>query len=307
MRDTAEHHSYVNSAAAVSSRGPDSASSTKRRRIGFTLIEAVVAIAILMIVVAGTFSAVSFAYSASAVAEGLNTAKNIANYTLEFIRSRNVTQQDTHGFTSGLFYAGPPGVTSKELPGIIDLNGEPLKINRFPLSPGDSANSLTYAYSSLQGYVSLRDVTTIPSGEDDPLEPNANVTVGSKRRYEDAVTGDPYIVRFPLDSSLASPSPIRAFTAWGDYRMQNNGKQDPTVWGSDVLAGSHVDDHFTTSSDRKEACTSYRGYRVLTQILARSGSATYKHVQAYDVRVTVLWMVGAKEHRYVIFSTIATY
>src|SRR5450759_3342570 len=76
-------------------------------------------------------------------------------------------------------------------------------------------------------------------------------TVGSNRRYEDAVTGDPYIVRFPLDSSLASPSPIRAFTAWGDYRMQNNGKQDPTVWGSDVLAGSHVDDHFTTSSDRK--------------------------------------------------------
>lgn len=305
MRDTAEHRSYVNSTAAVSSRGSDSASSTKRRRIGFTLIEAVVAIAILMIVVAGTFSAVSFAYSASAVAEGLNTAKNIANYTLEFIRSRNVTQQDTHGFTSG-WYTGP-GVTSEKLPGIIDLNGEPLKINRLPLSPGDSANSLTYAYSSLQGYVSLRDVTTIPSGEDDPLEPNANVTVGSNRRYEDAVTGDPYIVRFPLDSSLASPSPIRAFTAWGDYRMQNNGKQDPTVWGSDVLAGSHVDDHFTTSFDRKEACTSYRGYRVLTQILARSGSATYKHVQAYDVRVTVLWMVGAKEHRYALFSTIATY
>src|SRR5450759_3458029 len=193
MRDTAEHHSYVNSAAAVSSRGPDSASSTKRRRIGFTLIEAVVAIAILMIVVAGTFSAVSFAYSASAVAEGLNTAKNIANYTLEFIRSRNVTQQDTHGFTSG-WYTGP-GVTEIGLPGIIDLQGEPLNINSHPLCPEDSGNNLTYAYSSLQGYVSLvsvRDVTTIPSGEDDAREPNANVTVGPNRRYEDAVTRDPY-------------------------------------------------------------------------------------------------------------------
>lgn len=305
MRQTTQHRLYVGSRAALSRHGLNPVCRSTGRRLGFTLIEAVVAIAILMIVVAGTFSAVSFAYSASAVAEGLNTAKNIANYTLEFIRSRNVTQQDTHGFTSG-WYTGP-GVTSEGLPGIIDLNGEPLKINRLPLSPGDSANSLTYAYSSLQGYVSLRDVTKIPSGEDDPLEPNANVTGGPNRRYEDAVTGDPYIVRFPLDSSLASPSPIRAFTAWGDYRMQNNGKQDPTVWGSDVLAGSHVDDHFTTISDRKEACTSYRGYRVLTQILARSGSATYKHVQAYDVRVTVLWMVGAKEHRYALFSTIATY
>lgn len=275
-------------------------------RAGFTLVETVVAMVLLMIVIAGTFSAVSFAYSVSAAAEGVNTAKNIANYTLEFVRSRNVTRQDTHGFTSG-WYTGP-GVTSDGLPGIIDLNGDPLNVNRHPLCPGDSGNDLTYAYSSLQGYVSLRDPTTIPSNEDDPLEPNANVKIGgSKRRYEDAVTGDPYLIRFPLDSTIAWPSPIRAFTAWGDYRKQSSGKQLPTVWGSYVLAGSHVDDHCTTSSGRKEACTSYRGYRVLTQILARSGDSLYKHVQTYDVRVTVLWMVSAKEHRYDLSSTIATY
>lgn len=273
---------------------------------GFTLVETVVAMVLLMVVIAGTFSAVSFAYSASAAAEGLNTAKNIANYTLEFIRSRNVTRQDTHGFTSG-WYAGT-GVTSDGLPGIIDLAGEPLSINSNPLCPGDSANTLTYAFSSLQGYVSLRDPATIPSGEDDALEPNANVKIaGPKRRYEDAVTGDPYIMRFPLDSSFDSPAPIRAFTAWGDYREQSDGKQLPSVWGSNVLAGGHVDDHCTTSAGRAEACRSYLGYRVLIQVLARSGDSSYKHVQTYDVRVTVLWMVGAKEHRYVLSSTIATY
>jgi hypothetical protein len=270
------------------------------------LVETVVATVLLMIIIAGTFSAVSFAYSAGAASEGLNTAKNIAHYTLEFIRSRNVTRQDPHGFASEWFTG--TGVANDGLPGIIDLAGEPLGINSNPLCPGDSCSSLTYAYSSLQGYVSLRDPATIPSGEDDPVEPNANVTiVGSRHLYEDAVTGDPYIVRFPLDSSLAWPSAIRAFTAWGDYRQESSGIQAPTVWGSYVLAGSHVDDHCTTSASRAEACRSYRGYRVLIQILARSGDSPYKHVQMYDVRVTVLWMVGAKEHRYVLSSTIATY
>lgn len=278
----------------------------QRRRTGFTLIETVIAMAILMIVVGGTFSAVSFAYSVSATAEGQNTAKNIANYTLEFIRSRNVTQQDTHGFTSG-WYTGP-GVTSNGLPGLIGLKGEPLNINSHPLCPGDSGNNLTYAYSSLQGYVSLRDPTTILSNEDDPLEPNANVKVGNVgRQYEDAVTMDPYVMKFPLDSSVAWPSPILSFTAFGDYRKQSNGKQLATIWGAYPLVGTHLDEHCTSVSARKDACTSYRGYRVLTQIIARSGDDAYKHVQTYDVRVTVLWMVGAKEHKYAVSTTIATY
>ena len=275
-------------------------------RAGFTLVESVIAIVLLMVVIAGTFSAVSFAYSASAISEGLNTAKNIATYALEFIRSRDVTLQDTHGFASGWY--GGSGETSDGLPGIIDLTGEPLSINSHPLCPGNSGTSLTYAYSSLQSYVSLQDPTTIPTNKDDPLEPNANVRVGgSKRRYEDAVTGDPYIVRFPLDSNVAWPSPIRAFTAWGDYTRQGSGKQLPTIWGSYILAGSHIDDHCTTSAGRAEACRSYRGYRVLTQILARSGDDAYKHVQTYDVRVTVLWLVGAKEHRYALATRIAAY
>jgi type II secretory pathway pseudopilin PulG len=319
MRDTAAHCSYVGSRAAVSLRGPDSASSTKRRRIGFTLIEAVVAIAILMIVVAGTFSAVSFASSASAVAEGLNTGKNIANYTLEFIRSRNVTRQDTHGFTS--WYPGSGSSAGYGLPGIIDLAGEPLAINSCPLLSGaavgaDRSHS-PYDYSSLQGYVSLWNTATIlSSSSDDPLESNANVKVagvGTERRYVDAITSDPYVVRFPFDSVSASPpapAPILAFTAWSDYHKLVSGTWQPNVWGLYLMEGAYTDPHCTTASGRQAACTSYRGYRVLTQIRAlttATSSTGYDHVQTYDVRVTVLWMVGAKERNYVISSTIATY
>ena len=311
MRQTAEHRSYIGSAA-----NPSSHALTSSRRLGFTLVEVVVAMAILMIIVVGVFSAVSFAYSASATAEGLNTAKNIADYTIEYLRSRNVTHQDTHGL-SPVWYPGT-GVTAAGFPGIMDLAGEPLNINHVPLlpgvAPGTNAATTTYAYSSLQSYVSLWNAATIlSSSSDDPLEPNASVKVagvGSERRYVDAVTSDPYVIRFPLDSvstSPPAPAPIRAFAAWGDYHKLVSSKWQPTVWGSSLLAGTYVDPHCTTSSPRQTACASYRGYRVLTQIRALSSSAAYNHVQTYDVRVTVLWMVGAKERTYVVSTTIATY
>lgn len=332
MRQTTAHHPYVGLRALsrvcslsargvlLSLHGPSPASRTRCRRSGFTLIEVIVAMAILMIIVVGTFSAVSFAYSTSATAEGLNTAKNIADYTIEYLRSRNVTHQDDHGLglTPSQWYPGTGtttgGVTTGGFPGIMDLAGEPLNINHLPLCPLDAAGgpstSPGYAYSSLQSYVSLRDVATIVSGSDDPLEPNASVKVagvGTERRYVDAVTSAPYVIRFPLDSSVASPAPILAFAAWGDYHKFVSGAWQPTVWGSSFLAGTYPDPHFTLDSGRKTACTSYRGYRVLTQIRALSASATYKHVQTYDIRVTVLWMVGAKERRYVVSTTIATY
>jgi len=319
VRQTAEHRSYIGSAA-----NPSSHALTSSRRLGFTLVEVVVAMAILMIIVVGVFSAVSFAYSASATAEGLNTAKNIADYTIEYLRSRNVTHQDDHGLglTPSQWYPGTGvtggGVTTGGFPGIMDLAGEPLNINHVPLlpgvAPGTNAATTTYAYSSLQSYVSLWNAATIlSSSSDDPLEPNASVKVagvGSERRYVDAVTSDPYVIRFPLDSvstSPPAPAPIRAFAAWGDYHKLVSSKWQPTVWGSSLLAGTYVDPHCTTSSPRQTACASYRGYRVLTQIRALSSSAAYNHVQTYDVRVTVLWMVGAKERTYVVSTTIATY
>lgn len=321
MRQTTEHHSYGGHKVTASVHAPITFLSVRRSHRGFTLVEVVVAMAILMIIVVGVFSAVSFAYSASATAEGLNTAKNIADYTIEYLRSRNVTHQDTHGL-SPVWYPGTGatagGITTGGFPGIMDLAGEPLNINHVPLLPGvaagNSAATTTYAYSSLQSYVSLWDAATIlSSSTDDPLEPNASVKVagvGSERRYVDAVTSDPYVTRFPLDSVSASPpapAPILAFTAWGDYHKLVATKWQPSVWGSSFLAGTYVDPHFTTTSSRQTACTSYRGYRVLTQIRALSSSATYQHVQTYGVRVTVLWMVGAKERTYVVSTTIATY
>ena len=324
MRQTAEHRSYIGSAA-----NPSSHALTSSRHLGFTLIEVVVAMAILMIIVVGVFSAVSFAYSASATAEGLNTAKNIADYTIEYLRSRNVTHQDDHGLglTPSQWYAGTGatagGVTTGGFPGIMDLAGEPLNINHVPLLSGAAVGAdrihSPYDYSSLQGYVSLWNAATIlSSSSDDPVESNANVKVagvGSERRYVDAVTSDPYVVRFPFDSVAASPpapAPIRAFTGWGNYNTLVSGKWQPTknVWGSYLIAGVYSDVHCTTTPAQKAACTSYRGYRVLTQIRAlttATSSTGYDHVQTYDVRVTVLWMVGAKERTYVVSTTIATY
>ena len=275
-------------------------------RKGFTLVETVVAMAVLMIIVTGTFSAVSFACSTSVAAEDLNTARNIANYSLDFIRSRNVTRQDPHGFTSGWY--GGPGTTDGGLPGIIDLAGQPLRINSNPVCPGDAGSEAAGSYSSLQGYVSLRDPWTIPLDEDDPWEPNAHVrTAGTTRRYEDAITGDPYIIRFPLGGAITTPAPIRAFAVWGDYGIEHEGLRAPTVWGLLTLPDGSPDAHCTTSGARKEACYAYRGYRVLTQMVARSDDEACRHVQTYDVRVTVLWMVGTREHQYAIRASIATY
>jgi len=275
-------------------------------RKGFTLVETVVAMAVLTVIVAGTFSAVSFACSASVAAEELNTARNIASYALEFIRSRNVTRQGTHGSVAG-WYAGP-GSGSEGLPGIIDLTGEPLAINSSPLCPGDPGMTIANTCSTLQGYVSLCDPGKIPGGEDDPVEPNAHVgSEGSMHRYQDAVTGDPYILRFPLDSTIATPNPIQDFTAWGDYVKEWEGSRLPTVWGSYPLADGRLDKHCTTSPARREACRSYRGYRVLTQIAARSDDDAYRHVRTYDVRVTVLWMSGTVERHYALETSIATY
>lgn len=275
-------------------------------RKGFTLVETVVAMAVLMVIVAGTFSAVSFACSARVAAEQVNTARNIAGYALEFIRSRNVTRQDVRSSGTG-WYAGS-GMGTEGLPGIIDLAGVPLAINSSPLLPDDTAPAGAYTYSTLQGYVSLRDAGTIPSGGDDPAEPNACVEgEGALRRYRDAVSGDPYVLKFPFDSSVTFPPPIADFTALGSYVNELGSLRQPTIWGSWTLADGIADPHCTMSSARREACRSYRGYRVLTQIAARSDDDTYRHVRTYDVRVTVLWMTGTGEQHYTCETSIASY
>src|SRR5664280_857216 len=93
MRRTAADRSYVDSAARVSRHGPGLSGRRRRGRCpGFTLIELVVAMAILLVVMIGVLSAISFAYTSSNDTEMRNTAKNVASYTLEYLRARTVTR-----------------------------------------------------------------------------------------------------------------------------------------------------------------------------------------------------------------------
>src|SRR5659263_14459 len=170
MRDIAVHSSYIGLRVIRSLHGLSPSSRRRDRRppehfspmrgvcppehfsrmrgasLGFTLIEAVVAMAILMVIVAATFSTVSFVYSTGAATEGLNTAKNITNYVVEALRGRTQTSQnvlvDQRDFSSGLH----------------DLCGDALVINTNAVAPDeDDALLLGGAtYTCLQGVVSLR-------------------------------------------------------------------------------------------------------------------------------------------------------
>lgn len=95
MRQTAVHRSYVLSTAFGPRHGLSPACHSTSRRSGFTLIELVVAIAILLVVVVGVLSSVAFAYTSSNDTELRNTAKNVASYTLEYLRSWTVTRGNT--------------------------------------------------------------------------------------------------------------------------------------------------------------------------------------------------------------------
>jgi prepilin-type N-terminal cleavage/methylation domain-containing protein len=112
-------------------------------RRGFTLIELVVAMAILLVVMIGVLSAVSYAYINANDTEMRNTAKNIGAYTLEYLRARTVTRGT--GTPTGLMTAltmttastGNYGWytasnTNGFFPSMIDAENLPLQSNGKP-------------------------------------------------------------------------------------------------------------------------------------------------------------------------------
>jgi len=261
---------------------------------GFTLIEVVVAIGILSMVIISVFMLVTASAASLKDSDMRNTATNIANYTVEYIRSRNATSDNSLGQT------GTPG-----FPGLIDLGSNPvannssaaaLSINTHPALPSGTYSSTngTAFYSSLQGYVSLAD-------NPNPTTPNlsvedSNATVDNSRKYCDRITRAPYVVRFPLNSS--SSSAIKNFTALTGY----NGYIYAATGGTGTFAS---DLHYTPA---KIGTMAYSGFRVLTQIVARKAlAADPGHVQYYDVQVTVFWILGSAEHSYSLSTQITTY
>ena len=111
------------------------------RRGGFTLIELVVAMAILLVVMMGILSAISFAYSTSTDTEMRNTAKDVASYTLEYLRARTVTRGNMTLYkvtnpalaATGTFaWYDPSSNLSGAMPSMLDVGNLPLQSNGYP-------------------------------------------------------------------------------------------------------------------------------------------------------------------------------
>lgn len=306
MRQTAEHRSYVGSAAVLSPHGLSPACHSADRRPGFTLIEVLVAMAILMVVLMSVFMLITVSAASMKDSEMRDMAKNIASYAVEYLRSRNVTSDNNFISTSDWFNHTTNAGT---FPGLVDLGKSPVEANNFaaltidahPALPSDNYGTASTAfYSSLQGYVSLADypATSDPSSEDG----NAKVVSG---KYYDKTTDAPYVVRFPASSS--SSSAIKNFTALSGYNVRIYTSTANCVDSSK----SEYDPHYTST---KTGTMAYRGFRVLTQIVARAqedpnnlGYPIINHVQYYDVKVTVFWMLGSAEHSYSLSTQITTY
>lgn len=90
MRETAEHRSYVGSAAVLSHHGQSSACRSRDHRPGFTLVEVVVAFAILLILMIGLMQFYARSLVASRNIYITETAETLAELQAEDLRSMSV-------------------------------------------------------------------------------------------------------------------------------------------------------------------------------------------------------------------------
>jgi hypothetical protein len=253
---------------------------------------------ILLVVLMSVFSLVSASVTSLRNSDMLEIGKNIATYTMEYIRSRNVTLDNN--FLSTTDWYSTANATGK-YPGLADLGSSPvesnptaLSINTNPATPDKTwATASTAFYSSLQGFVSLK---SNPS-DANPSPEDANAKVVSLK-YCDVVTGAPYVVRFP--GTPGGSGAIANFTALSGY----NAKIYTTDANRTDTSKPEYDPHYAST---KAGTDAYRGFRVLTQIAARRNASNPIHVYYYDVRVTVLWMVGGKERSYTMSTQLAAY
>ena len=373
MRQTVAHGSYVGSRAATSRHGLSPSFRSTGRHPGFTLIELVVAMSILLVVMVGVLSSISFAYTSSTDTEMRNTAKDIASYTLEYLRARTVTR----GNTTLYYVLNPSGAPATgtyrwydaasnptgALPSMIDVGNLPLQSDGYPCNytstyvrtnakkdgdanPADTngaaivagsqvlrfaskyAASPTQTYtderraftSTLQGYVSVRDMAD-PGSTTNPALPEdrnlarmhfsgSNTASGTYRTTLTdlsslgAWTG--LIVRYP-GVYLSSPPYITSFTPGATYVAKVYTTDPARI----LKNNQEYNPYYTNVPSDKAGTQAYRGFRVLTQVVARSTLAVdvngFRHVQYYDVTVTVLWMSGTRESNYELVSRIVAY
>ena len=293
---------------------------------GFTLIEVTIAIFVLIIIVGSVLMLLSSSYANLRESEAKNIAKNIGSYTVEYIRSRNVTADNPLGHIPNEF----GNDSSHDYPGLIDLWGLPVqsngwpyegagefkKINVNPATPDEKYQDRPFAFCfSLQGYVSLRDLDQLAASDPSLQDANAYICDSDTEHYHDrlykvapsvenghTMYGNHYLIRFPFDST--SLDAIKNFVGGPTYI--------PMVYTADAnklsKSSSEYDPHYTNIASDKSKTMDYNGFRVLTSIVARKKNASDPdHVQYYDVKVTVLWITGGNEHEYSLATQIVTY
>ncbi|MCX5718367.1 MAG: prepilin-type N-terminal cleavage/methylation domain-containing protein [Nitrospirae bacterium] len=311
-----------------------------KKRAGFTLIEVTIAIFILIVIIGSVLMLLSSSYASLKGSEAKNIAKNIGTYTVEYIRSRNVTRDNTLDHDIATEFGDD---ASHYYPGLVDLwdsttHDSPLQsdgwpyedtgtletINVHPALPdekyGTNSNSYLSFYFSLQGYVSLGDFDHLTSADPSPEDANAYICSSNTEHYHDrlyevapatenghTMDGNHYLIRFPFDST--SSDAIKNFSAGPTY-IPMIYTTDPNKINS---AKPEYDPHYTNIASDKSKTMDYNGFRVLTSIAARAKEDESNpghplpHVQYYDVKVTVLWVTGGDEHEYSLATQIVTY
>ncbi|ACI18325.1 PilW family protein [Dictyoglomus thermophilum] len=257
---------------------------------GFSLVELLVSMTILLIIM--SFSLPVFISSGEKIkkTELSEMAKNIAFFTVEYIRSRNVNYQNNpgkgsiidakYGSTYGTSYT--LGNDSYHYyPGLVDINGDPLVINVNPSLPYQTYNDKPQSfYSVLQGFV--------PFGASD-----ANLDNG-----KDKTTNLIPLVKYSKNISK------NLFKAKGTYI--------PKIYTNDVKKTNpnspDYDPHYTNDASLMKSTMNYEGFRILTRIIARKRyTSDPEHVQFYDVLVRVFWVYGGKEYSYEVANQIMTW
>ncbi|MGB9591729.1 MAG: type IV pilus modification PilV family protein, partial [Candidatus Kryptoniota bacterium] len=245
-----------------------------RARKGFTLIEVIVAMAILLIIVVSVLMLATVSAASLKDSEARDMAKNIATYTVEYIRSRNVTYPDNKLGHNDINEFGND--SSHSYPGLIDLWGIPLRpngnstspyatINIHPALPSQTYNDNRYAfYYSLQGYVSLGDFSNLTTANPSLEDGNLYVCNASTKHYHDILTNNHIIMKFPL--LFSDSDAIKNFTALSGY----NNLIYTTDTAKTSKSSSEYDPHYTNDPNKKAGAMAYRGFRILTSIAARA-------------------------------------
>ncbi len=295
-------------------------------RKGFTLIEVVVALAILVVIIASTMSLLASSYSSLRNTEMRGIAKNIATYAVEYIRARNVTEDNLLGHD--ISELGDDA--THYFPGIEDLWDIPLTsighpygstsgtgfadhcVNVNPALPDQTfSDSPDSFYYSLQGYDSLGDFNDLTPANPSPEDANLYICSYSTHHYHvrdvysyngGIHTYNLILWKFPLIST--DPDAIKSFIGSPNYL--------PMIYTPDVnktnQSSPEYSPFYTNDTALKKRTQDYRGFRVLTTIVSRKQNSTDPdHVQYYDVKVTVFWMAGKQEHSYTLQTQIITY